>query len=210
MGWVAGCGCKEERGLEVLRECFNVFKWRMRQSYQLRMGRYEVGGFTREDNVSHLRKLGKKAHSPPVWRVYWKFWDCSFKMKPEPRSVPLSPIDSEALVKLVRALLTTPLITVSPLEWKTPVQLWGGQLASSQKSLKLANKIFQKLLQPSFQIKSQGDLQKRRNCLGLNYSEVHLHFFIHLYIYINIPSFQNHFLSVVVICVSIRPLLFRH
>ena len=154
----------------------------MRQSYQLRMGRYEIGGFTREDNVSHLRKLGKKAHSPPVWRVYWKFWDCSFKMKPEPRSVPLSPINSEALVKLVRALLTMPLITVSPLEWKTPVQLWGGQLASSQKSLKLANKIFQKLLQPSFQIKSQGDLQKRRNCLGLNYSEVHLHFFIHFFI----------------------------
>ena len=60
MGWVVGCGYKEERGLDVLRECFNVFKRRKRQSYQLRMGRYEIGGFTREDNVSHLRKWGRE------------------------------------------------------------------------------------------------------------------------------------------------------
>ena len=100
---------------------------------------------------------------------------------------------------------------VSPLEWTTPVQLWGGQLGSSHKSPKLANKIFQKLLQPSFQTKSQGDLQNRRNCFGLNYSEGDFISFIDLYTCINIPSFQNHFLSVVVICVSIRPLsLFSH
>ena len=185
----------------VFGECFNVFKWRMRQGYQLKMGRYEVGGLTREDNVSHLRKWESKLteeiwkNSLPAWRAYWKFWDCSLKMKPEPKLVPLTPISSEVPVRLMQAgaLPATPWIMVIPLEGKTPVQLWGGQLASPQRSPNLAKKnlpetstaiIWNKIAGWSLEL-------KRRNSFTLNYFEVHPHSFhspLYMHSYSIIPK----------------------
>lgn len=130
-----------------------------------------------------------------MWRAYWKFWDCSLKMKPEPKSVPLTPINSEVLVRLVQvgALPATPWIKVSPLEGKTPVQLWGGQLDSPQRSPNLAKKnlpetstaiIWNKIAGWSLEL-------KRRNCFRLNYSKVHLHSFhstLYMHSYSIIPK----------------------
>lgn len=60
--WVQG----REGGLEVLRNALLLSMKVDEAKLSTQDGRYEVGGFTREDNVSHPESWGRKLTPPPV------------------------------------------------------------------------------------------------------------------------------------------------